>query len=161
MPLLSQPPRFRTLRVLLIRFLRLSPEDRWLRLQAVSTLAAVKLALRCLPLRVTRRALTRLGKRRKPSSAPPWVQERAVRAVATASGLVPGGSNCLARALTLQTLLARRGVVTEVRIGFARAQSGAMEGHAWLMHEDCVIIGDLDDLERFKGIPVKAPKVGR
>jgi hypothetical protein len=149
----------RTLTVNGKRFLELSAADRWLLVQAACILATVKLALRCLPLRVTRRALAYLG--RKPASTPPEVQERAIRAVSTASGLVPGGGNCFARALTLQTLLARRGVATEVHIGFARAQGGAVEGHAWLTHEGHVIMGNLDDLERFESAPVRAAKVGR
>ena len=145
------------------RFWALTPEDRRLLTQAACLLAAVKLALRCLPLRVTRRALAHLGKRHNPVSAPSEVQENAVWAVATASGLVPGGGNCLARALTLQTLLARRGVATVVRIGFARADNGAVEGHAWLIHEGRVIMGDLADLGRFENenAPVGIPGVGR
>jgi hypothetical protein len=155
----SPPSRVQTLKTRFRRFWALTPADRRLLVQAACILVAVKLALRCLPLRLTQRALGYLG--HKPPGTPPGVQERIIWAVSTASGLVPGGGNCLARALTLQTLLARCGVVTEVRIGFARADSGAVEGHAWLTHEGRVIMGDLADLGRFENAPVGTPGVGR
>lgn len=157
---------FRWLRGSARRFFRLSGADRRLLLYAVCGLAAVKVALRCLPLQVTQRALAHVGRlRERPVSPKPreHVQalERSVWAVSTASGLVPGGGNCLVRALTLQTLLARYGVVTEVQFGFARAKSGTVEGHAWLTHRGRVLIGDLTDLERFESTPARATKVGR
>jgi hypothetical protein len=46
-----------------------------------------------------------------------------------ASRLVPGAT-CLHRALASRVWLARRGVASEIVVGFRR--EGALEGHAWL-----------------------------
>lgn len=145
---MSAPPRWlRTVVVGGYQFLRLPVADQWLLAQAALTLAAMKLALRWLPLRLTQRTLAKVGRLRSPFGL--GSLERSVWAVSTAGALVPGGSNCLVRALTLQTLLAQRGVVTEVRIGFAQESGRLVEGHAWLELEGHVILGDLTDLERF------------
>lgn len=156
---------FAQLRVSAERFFQLSGADRLLLLHAVCGLAGVRVALRCLPLQLTERALARIGGLHERPHPNPcerlWALERSVWAVSTASGLVPGGGNCLVRALTLQTLLAWRGVATEVRFGFARAGSGAVEGHAWLTHEERVLIGDLPDLGRFESTPSRTKEAGR
>ena len=41
------------------------------------------------------------------------------------------GGSCLVRSLTLWTMLLRRGVETDLRVGFRRSD-GKVEGHAWL-----------------------------
>ena len=41
--------------------------------------------------------------------------------------------SCLSRSLTLWAVLLRRGVSTDLRVGFRR-QAGVIEGHAWLEH---------------------------
>jgi hypothetical protein len=41
------------------------------------------------------------------------------------------GGSCLVRSLTLWTILLRRGVETDLRVGF-RKTDGRVEGHAWL-----------------------------
>ncbi len=51
--------------------------------------------------------------------------------VKRATGL---GGMCLARSLTLWTLLRRRGVETELRVGY-RKRDEKIEGHAWLEYE--------------------------
>jgi hypothetical protein len=51
--------------------------------------------------------------------------------VKRATGL---GGMCLARSLTLWTLLRRRGVEAELRVGY-RKRDEKIEGHAWLEYE--------------------------
>jgi hypothetical protein len=53
---------------------------------------------------------------------------RAQRAVKRMTGLE---GSCLVRSLSLWTMLLRRGVHTDLRIGMRRS-SNTMEGHAWL-----------------------------
>ena len=43
------------------------------------------------------------------------------------------GGSCLVRSLTLWAILLRRGIETDLRIGFRRSD-GKIEGHAWLEH---------------------------
>jgi hypothetical protein len=56
---------------------------------------------------------------------------RAQRIVKMLTGI---GGNCLVRSLTLWTMLLRRSLSTELRVGF-RKRDGRIEGHAWLEHE--------------------------
>lgn len=56
---------------------------------------------------------------------------RAQRIVKMLTGI---GGNCLVRSLTLWTMLLRRGVSTDLRVGF-RKRNEKIEGHAWLEHD--------------------------
>lgn len=44
------------------------------------------------------------------------------------------GGTCLTRSFTLWALLLRRGLSTDVRVGFRRSE-GKLEGHAWVEYE--------------------------
>lgn len=59
------------------------------------------------------------------------VLERTVRAFAWVSARYPRSRCCLAQALALQRLLARRGIPVDVRIG-VRREGRAIAGHAWV-----------------------------
>jgi hypothetical protein len=60
---------------------------------------------------------------------------RAQRIVKILTGI---GGNCLVRSLTLWSILLRRGLPTDLRVGF-RKRAGRIEGHAWLEHEGAPI----------------------
>lgn len=66
--------------------------------------------------------------------------ERARLTAHRASRLVPG-AQCLQRALASRVWLARRGVASEVIVGFR--MSGELEGHAWLEIRDGSLSRDL------------------
>lgn len=66
---------------------------------------------------------------------------------------MPGGAKCLAKALTTQVLLDRRGICCKFKIGVAKSATGDLEAHAWIEFEDQVIMGSLPDLSRFKSLP--------
>jgi len=57
---------------------------------------------------------------------------RAVNIVATAYRLHPVRSSCLPRTVVLWSLLQRRGIGTEVRIGVRYNTQDQFESHAWL-----------------------------
>jgi hypothetical protein len=63
---------------------------------------------------------------------------RAQRIVRQATGLA---RNCLVRSLTLWTILLRRGLSTDLRVGF-RKSDGQIEGHAWVEHDGVPINED-------------------
>ena len=65
---------------------------------------------------------------------------RAQYMVKRATGL---GGMCLARSLTLWTLLRRRGIETELRVGY-RKRDEKIEGHAWLEYDGAPINDDND-----------------
>jgi hypothetical protein len=74
-------------------------------------------------------------------------------AVERSTTLMPGGAKCLAKALTTQVLLERRGCDCELKIGVAKTDQGQLEAHAWIEKDQQVIMGQLPDLDRFKSLP--------
>lgn len=73
-----------------------------------------------------------------------------VWAVSVSSRYAPGGAKCLAKALTTQLLMNRYGYEHSFRIGVARDDTQKLEAHAWVEYRGQVVIGDLQDLNRFK-----------
>jgi hypothetical protein len=68
--------------------------------------------------------------------------------------LLPAGS-CLPRALAAQVLLARSGHPTRLCIGATRAAEAAqVQCHAWLEHDQKVILGGADARVHFEPIPI-------
>jgi hypothetical protein len=76
-----------------------------------------------------------------------WALNRAGR-------VVPGGRNCLLRAVTGKYLLARLGYSAILHIGVARSENRAFEAHAWLEWEERVLVGQMEDLNRFRTFPL-------
>jgi hypothetical protein len=115
------------------RFAFLEPADKILLLETLGLAAFIGIAFRLAGVPRTQACLRWWSGRRavqNTSEAQSWIHRslRAQRMVKRATGL---GGMCLARSLTLWTLLRRRGVETELRIGY-RKQNGKIEGHAWL-----------------------------
>src|SRR6266853_568890 len=97
--------------------------------RAVILMAALELT-RALPYRGWRRFCLRLSRLRTGDQAAAFLPGQIVRAVNTASRIVPGGANCLIRALTAQVLLARQGMRSELLFGVARGPAGTLRAHA-------------------------------
>jgi hypothetical protein len=75
------------------------------------------------------------GRSRKHSNV-----ERTAWAVEAAARRIPQAT-CLTQALAAKFLLARGGVASTVRFGFARSFDRRVEGHAWLECEGRIILG--------------------
>lgn len=56
--------------------------------------------------------------------------------------------NCLVRSLTLWTLLLRRGLSTNLRVGF-RKRDGRFQGHAWVEYAGVPINEDVNETKTF------------
>jgi Transglutaminase-like superfamily len=117
-----------------------APGERRQFLRAALLLPAVAFSLRVIGLRRTRGWLDRAVTSRTPPSDEQAALRAALTAVrrAQAHGLVAGA--CLTRSLVLQHLLARAGLVTELRFG-ARRDVAHFEAHAWI-ERDGVAIGE-------------------
>lgn len=74
---------------------------------------------------------------------------RCVKAVNWSTQYMPGGAKCLARALTTQILLRRRGYPSELRIGVKKGLGNQLEAHAWVELNHQVIIGQVSELQSF------------
>ncbi|WP_074654884.1 lasso peptide biosynthesis B2 protein [Haloarcula vallismortis] len=70
-------------------------------------------------------------------------------AVLTAGSHLPGTYDCLDRALTGSTLLVANGLPHCLRFG-VDTQSNTFEAHAWIESNGRVIIGGVDNFERFR-----------
>jgi hypothetical protein len=110
----------------------LSAADWQLFAQAWWLLLVIDLGLRALPFKTVQ---ARLAEYAAPPSAPaadpPGIIQQSVTAVERAARNHFYQMTCLRRALTLQVLLARRGVAAELRIGVKKID-GALQAHAWL-----------------------------
>ncbi|MGB3787635.1 MAG: lasso peptide biosynthesis B2 protein [Phormidesmis sp.] len=69
--------------------------------------------------------------------------------VRVAGDYSPGGAKCLARAITAQLLLNRYSYSHELYIGVAKDAAQKIEAHAWVEYQGRVIVGGLNDLDRF------------
>jgi Transglutaminase-like superfamily len=135
----------------LSKFVRLQQRDRGLLFKTVLLLAAVKLGLALLPFQTLRRLLAKLSQRLPPQR--PLSVAKAIWAIEVASRYMPGGAKCLVRALATQVLLARQGYATQLRIGVAKGDRDRLEAHAWVESQGRVVIGRLNNWERFIPLP--------
>lgn len=71
------------------------------------------------------------------------------RAVTAASACVPGGRNCLVRAIAVQGMLNGRGIASELRIGVSKSPAGQLDAHAWVECMGGIVIGGGFESSRF------------
>ena len=137
---------------MLDRWRRLGPQEQHLFLEALAALVSARLTLLVRPFSVTWRALME-RKAPSPAEASAAVEPALVtRAVRRASRVIPG-SRCLPQALATHTMLARRGIASDVRFGVARDGQRGFEAHAWVELDGAVVIGKLRDLHRYEPLP--------
>ena len=141
----------RVTRARLASVLRLHRAD-WLELLLAQWLllhAQVRLAL------ARRGSLVRVG-HAAPEPGDPrqrGLVERAAWAVDRVVAFGPLRARCLARSITLQQLLARRGVTgVTIRFGVRRGATG-FEAHAWVEWAGVVVGEPADHRERFVALP--------
>lgn len=72
---------------------------------------------------------------------PTLLVARVGRAVAAASACVPGGRNCMVRAIAAQRMLSGRGLASELRIGVSKSPAGQLDAHAWVECMGGIVIG--------------------
>jgi len=89
-------------------------------------------------------------------ACPPYRPVEAVEqipwAVDAVAARLPGEFDCLDRAVAGNALLGASGYRGRIRLGVDK-RDGAFEAHAWVEWDDEVLIGDLDDLDRFRSLP--------
>ena len=137
------------------KFFALAWPDRALLLSAVAPLLAMRFAIWTLRFERVRRiadAMSRPVLANPPENRPS--PDRIAWAVATASRVVPRGTNCLVRALATGIVLNRHGYPSELKIGVMKPVGGRFEAHAWLESEGNVVIGDFQ-LDQY--VPLAAP----
>ena len=133
------------------RLARLSAPELADLLRAAVLLPRVALALRRKGLRGVQEAIERSNV----ANAPPrtaeqnaWRARQAARIVAAAARRAPLRATCLARSLTLQWILRRHGIESQLRLG-VRKVAGHFEAHAWLEHQGEPLMEPADVQQRF------------
>jgi hypothetical protein len=127
----------------IIKFLRLSWREQRLVAGAVFALSAVRIGLIALPFATIRGIVARRYRRLDDKASRPTL-ERVTWAIEAASHYVPGGSNCLVRALASEYVLGRHGYPCELKIGVAKGAAGEFAAHAWLESDGRVVIGEFE-----------------
>jgi hypothetical protein len=129
------------------KFVRLSAQRRVLLLRVTVLLVGVRIALWVLSWRAVFRLLAKsLDAAAAPRPNAGSVSTSRVKvddlvwAVHAVGRRVPGAT-CLTQALTLHVLLVRHGFPSRVHLGVGRAAEGAFCAHAWVEHEDRVVVG--------------------
>ena len=112
----------------------LSKTDRGLLLSAACLLPIVATSLKIVGLQRTQSWLTRnaLAPMRPATEQTRADARRAVNIVAAAYRQHPVRSSCLPRTVVLWSLLRRRGIGADVRIGVRSDTQGQFQAHAWL-----------------------------
>lgn len=132
----------------LTKFLNLTRGERNLLASAVYYLAAIRIAFSVLPfqqlvkrletLKVseTHRHASRQGRHLRV-----WKPEQISWAIRVVGRYLPGTGNCLVQSLAAQTMLARRGYSSHLRIGVAKDKVGKFNAHAWVECDGKIVIG--------------------
>jgi hypothetical protein len=126
-------------------FIRRTPRERRLALEALRHLAWAKILVQVLPFP---RLARRLGKPQTETSRTITPQERAIAAeiswaVQAVARHLPVGFVCLPQAVAAQAMLRRRGLSTTLYFGVAFDQNrkDALTAHAWLRAGDRIVTG--------------------
>ena len=123
----------------LIKFWNLPENERWLLVSALIHLSAVRVGLWVLPLEsLLRRIQTSQVSK---TCDVLWKPERVAWAIRVVSRYLPGTGNCLVQSLAAQTMLARRGYSSHLRIGVAKDEGGQFKAHAWVECDGKIVIG--------------------
>ena len=139
----------------------LSKSDRALVIRAMFLLPIVAASLKTVGLRRTQSWLIRnsLGPMVPPTEQTRADVRRAVHIVAAAYRLHPLPSSCLPRTVVLWSLLQRRGIGADVRIGVRYNTQGQFESHAWLEWNG-EVLNDAADVAR-QYLPFNSPAFDR
>lgn len=129
-------------------FVSLSRTEQTLLCVSAGLLLASRLLLAATDVERTRRTLRRLA-----GALPPFGTvddpDRIPWAVRCAKSHLPGSHTCLPQATVGEALLADNGYPATVRVGVSKRETD-FEAHAWVLREGEVVLGDLDDLDRFQ-----------
>jgi Transglutaminase-like superfamily len=132
--------------------LGLESAERRLLIRCACLLAVIRVGLYLTSLRRLRVFMARGARWRREARPGRRASVRQIAwAVRAAARNVPGAT-CLLQALAAEFLLVRNGYAARVRIGIARTEDRALEGHAWVESDGAVVVGG-GDLARYTLVP--------
>jgi Transglutaminase-like superfamily len=132
------------------KFWKLNLSDRYLLIKTFLLLNSIRVAFLFLKFPSLQKMLGKIGQSYLDKSARPVISiDKIVWAVEVSTQLSPGGAKCLARALTLHSLMQQQGYDPILRIGVIKNPLESLQAHAWVEYRDEVVIGNLPDLEKY------------
>jgi Transglutaminase-like superfamily len=144
----------------ILRFIQIAPPERNLFLKTYVLLTFVRLGLVWRSFNRLRSLLERISSPKQAAAIAPTdplsqrqLVARVQWAVNACCKFMPGSVKCLARALTMKTLLDQYGCPSKLMIGVDKNSVDQLEAHAWIEYEGHVVMGQLNDLSRFKPLP--------
>lgn len=125
---------------------------------ASALLVAGRLALRFEDPTTAGRLLSRLAR-----AVPPYRNvgdpDRIASAIRVVAHRLPGTGTCLPNALAAEAMLASHRHEPRLLIGVAKEDGGGLIAHAWVEHDGRVVVGDIEDLSRYR--PLRGARDGR
>ena len=135
------------------RLLKLSGRELRVLLFACLLLNSIRLALWLFPFNSVRQKLTQFSTVWICQDENSPISIGFIRwAIHIAGRYTPGTAKCLVRALTAQLLLTRYQYPHQLHIGVAKSAADTLEAHAWIEYQGRVVVGQLNDLSRFKSL---------
>jgi hypothetical protein len=138
--------------------LALPAKERQILGKAFFLLLIIRLGMWLVPFKTLQRTLGRLfpnpatAAGQSPSPEKILSAKKVSGAVRAVSAYVPSAT-CLAQALTLQALLSREGIQSDLAIGVARGDESGIAAHAWLEIDGTAIIGG-EERDRFTRLEI-------
>jgi hypothetical protein len=135
------------------KFWQLDSTERNLLMKTFLLLNLVRFLFLFLQFPRLQKILTKLGTRRSSSNGTlPLSVKQIVWAIELSTQFSPGGAKCLARALTMQTLMQQQGYDSQLQIGVIHQPTEEFQAHAWIEYQGEIVIGMLPDLEKYKAL---------
>ncbi len=136
----------------LLKFMRLSAEDKSLLIRIAISLWAIRLGLWILPFRSVWGLTNRWARVNNARSTGTGSIAKVVWGVRGISCYVPGAT-CLTQSLGTWMLLRNRGYCADLRIGVAKGSEGKLQAHAWVESNGKIVIGKKKGLPRYTALP--------
>lgn len=134
-------------------FRRLSLGDKVRALVAATLLLCIWAGITVVPFDRFRAVLVRVGDAgRAIMPGSPSIGQIA-RLVDVVDVNLPGQRTCLVRSLTTEVLLRAYGHQFDHRIGVDKTTEGDVKAHSWIEHQNEVLIGQVEDLDRYEVLP--------
>jgi hypothetical protein len=141
----------------LFKLFQLKKIELQLLLESYLLLSSIRLGLWLLPFGKLQKILNKISSPRKLAVR---VQiKQIITAINRSSRYSPGDVKCLARALTTEFLLNVYGYFPQLRIGIIKGEQGKLEAHAWVEEQEKIVIGYLQDLDKFTVLPSLKQKI--
>ena len=136
-----------------IGFVRASWKEQLRALLSIALLLVVPVAMTVVSFARVRAALLWAANRCRALALGDPSPRRIVRTVEIVDRRVPGHRTCLARSLTSEALLRFHGHSPVHRIGVDSSDDDGFAAHSWLEHDGEILIGDLEEMDRYDKLP--------